>query len=100
MKTKRGFLDFYYKYAPDKNGDKDLPYTGLCGCIKNGYIDPTLYDVFQLLEPDGELGFGIREGTEEHGGAWGAIEYYPNAWKFNHFRQNVILLCAAINGEL
>lgn len=98
MKKKTPFLDFYYKYAPGKKGDKVLPGCGLCSSIN---LTGEAHDIFKLLMPDGEFGFGIREHNREGpDGAWGAIDNYPNTWKFNHFRQNVILLCAALDGEL
>jgi hypothetical protein len=97
------FLDFYERCM--ELGAK-MPYNGLCICFSDyyciGYIDlfaPTLEDrheyrneIFDDTNRDLDSPLGYYWGSES--------KESPSNYVFTETRQNVILLCAALNGEL
>jgi len=90
------FLDFYYKWI----GSEKNVY-GLCNHLSDEMLSS---EAWSLICPSREeLESHVEDGFRR--GYWGEYElghplsreYYG---KFNEFRQNIILICAAVNGEL
>lgn len=89
------FIDLYYDWMKEES----LPSDGLCLSIPD-----ELHGVFEnLCPPDEELNLLEADGFDI---AFWASEklkddsYYECAYQFNPLRQNIVLLCAAINNEL
>lgn len=76
---------------------------GMC-CVYFDGADLDRHPIFRLVMPtDEELETHQEEGFSK--GWWGSLKnkYDPSRMEdseYNGFRQNIILLCAAMNGEL
>lgn len=83
------YLEFYNKYAPDGH----LPNWGLCGSFKNDelfkLIDPENGEFISYWAYSGELDFRLEDADDDE------IHY-----RFTPFRETIVLLMAAMNGEL
>lgn len=80
MKT--SFLDFYYTSISLGR----MPTNGLCHAFKDNKI-------FNLIDPEQGL-------CETYWGADTQGNEFRRGYEFTELRQNVVLLCAAINNEL
>lgn len=70
-----------------------LPKGGLCCCFE---YDDRAYNLLMIFHPTeeecSEYGHGI--------GWWGRVRYVEGITEFTDTRQNIVLLMAAMNGEL
>jgi len=76
--------------------DKKRLWNGLCYVEMNGkYL--TKNELFIMMMPDKDDRFG----NNPHEGWWADIDLDLDSGRnYNHMRQNIILLCAALNNEL
>lgn len=76
---------------------------GMC-CVYFAGSEVEYHPVFKLVSPtDEELEVHEKDGFSK--GWWGSLKRYDeyermSDTEYNEFRQNIILLCAAINEEL
>ena len=85
------YLDFYQKYA--KKGV--LPTNGLCASFRDD-------ELFRLIDPDeGErISYWGYDGIIRDGLETVSPPYHDEHYGFTSLRQTVVLLMAAMNGEL
>ena len=83
------YLDFYYECLETGY----LPGSGLC------HTDVASTDLFQLIKPtDEDIDKLYGEGKPVVW--WGMGDFEHSTYEFSPLRQNLILLMAALNGEL
>ncbi len=87
MKKKTPFLDFYHETSPYETS------VFLC---QSG-LPEDIVEMFKPTNDDIEEARAKEEYISPY--AWGSEHGY-DAGRFGVFRQTVVLLCAAINGEL
>lgn len=87
--TKKKVIGKHLKFYYESMNDDIMPFSGLCNCVVQGYLDR---ETFYLMEPENMRGSMAYWASGDKDRSYQHI--------FTPLRQTIVLFMAAINNEL